>query len=140
ASGWRNLRPRRLYGLAGAAMVAGIAMGIIRLSTDIAAPPEICFDLSRSVELHLDAAGDTGERATAGVTAGLLGLGEEVTFSARHLGVRQSHTSRITAFSRPRHFRDSMVRGAFARLDHDHFFEPTAEGTRMIDVFDFAAP
>ena len=33
-----------------------------------------------------------------------------------------------------------MVRGAFARFDHDHFFEPTATGTLVRDVFDYKAP
>jgi hypothetical protein len=33
-----------------------------------------------------------------------------------------------------------MVRGAFARFDHDHFFETTPTGTLVRDVFDFAAP
>ena len=67
-------------------------------------------------------------------------MGEEVTWSAKHFGVRQLLTSRITAFDRPRSFRDSLVRGAFARFDHDHIFEPTPAGTRMIDVFDYTAP
>ena len=55
-------------------------------------------------------------------------MGEEVTWSAKHFGVRQRLTSRITAFERPRRFRDSLVRGAFARFDHDHIFEPTETG------------
>jgi ligand-binding SRPBCC domain-containing protein len=55
--------------------------------------------------------------------------------------VRQTLTSRITAYERPAFFRDSMVRGAFARLDHDHrFTDDGAGGTIMDDVFDFAAP
>jgi ligand-binding SRPBCC domain-containing protein len=33
-----------------------------------------------------------------------------------------------------------MVRGAFRRIVHDHYFEPAAGGTRMRDVFDFTAP
>jgi len=41
---------------------------------------------------------------------------------------------------RPRHFRDSMVRGAFARFDHDHYFEESNGGTLMRDVFDYRAP
>ena len=107
----------------------------------IEAPPERCFDLSRSVELHTHSTGATGERAVGGVTSGLLALGQEVTWRARHLGVWQTLTSRITAYDRPRHFRDSMVRGAFARFDHDHYFEPHGtHGTVMRDVFDYAAP
>jgi len=112
----------------------------LELKTLLAAPPERCFDLSRSVEAHLHSTSRSGERAVGGVTSGLLGLGDEVTWEARHLGVRQRLTSRITRFDRPHHFRDSMVRGAFARFDHDHFFEATATGTLVRDLFDFAAP
>jgi len=56
------------------------------------------------------------------------------------LGVRQTLTSRITAFDRPQHFRDSMVRGAFRRFDHDHFFAACGDATEMRDVFDFESP
>lgn len=52
----------------------------------------------------------------------------------------QHLSSRITAFDRPRHFRDEMTRGVFARLAHDHYFEPTASGTIMRDVLDYASP
>jgi ligand-binding SRPBCC domain-containing protein len=115
-------------------------MGLLRIVLEIAAPPERCFDLARSVDLHILSTGTTDERAVGGVTHGLLTLDDEVTWSARHFGIRQRLTSRITAFDRPRHFRDSMVRGAFAGFEHDHFFEPTPAGTRMIEVFDYAAP
>jgi len=115
-------------------------MGILRLRTRVRAPRERCFDLSRSVEVHVVSTAATGERAIAGVTHGLLSLGDEVTWRAKHLGVWQTLTSRITAFERPRHFRDSMVRGAFARFDHDHHFEAEGEGCVMIEVFEYAAP
>jgi ligand-binding SRPBCC domain-containing protein len=82
----------------------------------------------------------TGERAVAGVTSGLMGLGQEVTWRARHFGTWQHLTSRITAFVRPLHFRDSMVRGAFQHFDHDHFFSQRGELTVMRDVFDFQSP
>ncbi|WP_434425162.1 SRPBCC family protein [Nannocystis pusilla] len=115
-------------------------MPIIELVTPIRAPIERCFDLSRSVELHLASTGETGERAVAGVVRGLLGPGDEVTWRARHFGVWQLLTSRITQFERPRRFRDSMVRGAFARFDHDHLFEADVDGTIMRDRFDFTSP
>ena len=115
-------------------------MPVLELTTLIAAPVERVFDLSRSIDLHTASTAATGERAVAGVTTGLIGPGEEVTWRARHFGVWQSLTSRIVIFDRPRHFRDSMVRGAFRRFDHDHRFEPCAEGTRMRDVFDYTSP
>jgi ligand-binding SRPBCC domain-containing protein len=115
-------------------------MSTIELTTLILAPPERCFDLSRSIDLHMASTHETGERAVAGVTSGLIGPGEDVTWSARHFGVRQKLTSRIITFDRPRHFRDSMVRGAFRRFDHDHFFTAKGDATEMRDVFDFESP
>lgn len=115
-------------------------MGTLRFELYVEAPPERCFDLSRSIDLHVHSTAGTGEEAVGGVTHGLIGPGEEVTWRARHLGVRQHLTSRITRFDRPAHFRDSMVRGAFARFDHDHFFVPSGTGTLVREVFDYRAP
>jgi ligand-binding SRPBCC domain-containing protein len=116
-------------------------MARIDIPTRIAAPPDRCFDLSRSVELHTRSAAGTGEVAIAGRTSGLLELGDEVTWQGRHFGVRQTLTSRITAYERPAYFRDSMVRGAFTRLDHDHHFAGDGHGGMIVrDVLEFAAP
>lgn len=115
-------------------------MARLELSLHVDAPPARCFDLARSVDAHVRSTSATGERAVGGRTSGLLNLGDEVTWRARHLGVWQELTSRITAFQRPFHFRDSMVRGAFARFDHDHYFESSNRGTLMRDVFDYRAP
>lgn len=115
-------------------------MSIIRTEIEIPAGAERCFDLARSVDAHVASAGPTRETAVGGVTSGLLALGDTVTWRATHFGITQELTSKITAFDRPRHFRDEMTRGAFKRLTHDHYFEPLPHGTRMVDVFDFAAP
>jgi ligand-binding SRPBCC domain-containing protein len=115
-------------------------MALIRVEVEIVASPALCFDLARSVDVHVASAKASGERAVAGVTTGLLNLGDEVTWRGRHFGVMQELTSRITALDRPRHFRDEMVRGTFTRLIHDHYFDQTPAGTRMRDVFDFTAP
>ena len=115
-------------------------MPTLHLSLHIAAPVERCFDLSRSIDLHKHSLGRSDERAVAGVRSGLIGLDESVTWEATHFGIRQRLTSRITAYDRPRYFRDSMVSGAFARFDHDHFFEMDGGGTLARDVFNFDAP
>jgi ligand-binding SRPBCC domain-containing protein len=112
----------------------------IRIETWIAAPAERCFDAARDLDLHLRSMSHTNERAVAGRTSGLIELGEEVTWRARHFGVVQHFTSRITAFDRPRHFRDEMQRGAFRSFVHDHFFEAAGERTKMIDALAFSAP
>jgi len=115
-------------------------METIELQTFIAAPAERVFDLSRSVDLHVRASGDTSEEAVGGRTSGLLELGDTVTWRARHFGMRQHLTSRIAGYDRPRWFRDEMVHGAFASLVHDHWFDVEGAGTRMRDRFTFAAP
>ncbi len=118
----------------------GSAVPSIDITTRIAAPIQRVFDLSRSVDLHTASTAHTGERAVSGVTSGLMALGEEVTWRARHFGIWQNLTSRITAFERPFHFRDSLVRGAFRRFDHDHFFSQQGDITVMRDVFDYESP
>jgi ligand-binding SRPBCC domain-containing protein len=115
-------------------------MPAIEVVTEILAPIEVCFDLARSIDLHTSSMAGTKERAVGGVTSGLIGLGQEVTWEARHFLVRQRLTSRITLFDRPRHFRDSQVRGAFRRFDHDHFFHEDDGLTVMRDVFDYQSP
>ncbi len=115
-------------------------MRIIRLRTPIAASPARCFDLARDVELHTRSLAASGERAVAGVTRGLLSLGDTVTWEGRHLGVRQRLTARITEYERPYFFVDEQVAGAFAWFRHTHLFVPDGAGTIMIDRFVFAAP
>ncbi|HZE13658.1 MAG TPA: SRPBCC family protein [Chthoniobacterales bacterium] len=115
-------------------------MPSIDITTRIDAPIQRVFDLSRSVNLHTASTAQTGERAIAGVTGGLMALGQEVTWRARHFGIWQNLTSRITAFEPPAYFRDSLVRGAFRRFDHDHFFSEQGDVTVMRDVFDYESP
>lgn len=115
-------------------------MPALHLTTLIHAPIGRCFDLARSVDLHRLSAEQSQEEVVAGITHGLMSLHDEVTWRARHLGVRQNLSSRITAFDPPHHFRDSMQRGIFARFDHDHFFTDHHGATEMRDVFDYDAP
>ncbi len=113
----------------------------IELVTEIAAPIERVFDVSRDMDVHQQSQAGNKERAIAGRTTGLIEEGEEVTWEAVHFGIRQRLTSRITAMKRPAHFRDSLVEGAFKRIDHDHLFESVPDGsTRMRDIFDYTSP
>lgn len=116
-------------------------MPCVTVITDIQAPIETVFDLSRSIEIHEKGQVTKREKAVAGRTTGLIEHGEFVTWEAVHFGIKQQLTSKITLMEKPTHFRDSMVAGAFKRFDHDHIFESQANGiTRMIDVFDYTSP
>jgi ligand-binding SRPBCC domain-containing protein len=115
-------------------------MPVIVMRTRVAAPPSRCFDLARDVNTHERSTAASRERAVAGVTSGLLGPGDEVTWEATHFGVRQRLTSRITEFDPPRRFVDEMVQGAFRSFRHEHQFNAIDGGTEVVDIFDYTAP
>lgn len=116
-------------------------MPTIYLETLIKAPVERCFDLSISVDTHSGSMSHTHERAIAGVTSGLMHLGDVVTWEAVHFGVKQHLTSKITAYERPTRFVDEMVQGIFQEITHIHEFRSLANGsTLMRDTFTFRAP
>lgn len=112
----------------------------IEISTHIKASLEIVFDLSRSIDLHKISTEHTNETAVAGRTSGLIELNECVTWRAKHFGIYQNLTSKITEFNRPEYFTDEMVKGAFKSFRHEHHFHTNEEGTFMIDYFDYVSP
>ncbi|MDA9089681.1 MAG: SRPBCC family protein [Maribacter arcticus] len=112
----------------------------IELRTEINAPKEIVFDLSRSIDLHKISTEHTNEEAISGKTSGLIGLNESVTWKAKHFGIYQILTSRITEFKQPDFFSDEMVQGSFKHLRHEHHFTDFNGGTLMIDYFNYKSP
>ena len=115
-------------------------MPTLIVTTEIRAPIERCFDLARDVEVHCRTAAFTGEKAVAGVTTGLLNLGDTITFEGTHLCVRQRLTARIVEFYPPHHFTDEMVSGAFRSLRHEHAFHVNGDVTIMTDTITWTSP
>lgn len=113
----------------------------IQLETRIAAPPERCFLLSLNIDLHKESTAQTNERAIAGITHGIIGPNETVTWQGRHFGLKLTHETLISKYERPHHFQDIMLRGMFKSFEHDHTFDQLPDGsTLMIDELRFAAP
>ena len=115
-------------------------MRTIEIETSIAAPVERCFLLSLSIDLHVESTARTSERAIAGVTHGIIGAGQSVTWEGRHFGFMMRHTSIISRYDRPAYFQDSMTKGMFKSFEHDHHFEKHDDETLMRDTLRFAAP
>jgi len=115
-------------------------MTTLHLETQIKAPVEKVFDISRSVDHHLTSASQTGEKAIAGKTAGLLELNEWVTWKGKHFGVWLKHTSIITEFKSPVYFVDKMQKGHFKFMEHHHIFKQQDNNTLMIDRFVYKVP
>jgi ligand-binding SRPBCC domain-containing protein len=119
----------------------------IECVTEIAAAPRRVFDISLNVDAHVASMGRSREKVVAGVLAGQLTLGQEVTWRAWHFGVPWTMTNRITALDSPRGITDEQVRGPFASFRHIHIFEPVSDeklvggvATRMTDQVTFSAP
>lgn len=114
---------------------------LVELTTDIAAPIDVVYDLARDLDLHARSMAHTGERAVAGRTSGRIDIGEMVTWRARHFGLWWTLTSRITVADRPMRFADEQVSGPFAWFRHEHRFAPLADGrTRMHDRWEHRSP
>lgn len=115
-------------------------MPTITLTTEINAPAEVCFDLIRDIRLHTKTTVESDEKAIAGVTDGMIGLGQTVTFEGTHFGMRQRLTVKVTVFERPHLFVDEMTEGRFKSFRHKHEFVETGGKTLMIDTLDWVSP
>lgn len=115
-------------------------MPIIKLSTDINASIEKCFNLSRSVDIHLLSAAKTNEIVLAGRTEGYFELNDIVTWKAKHFGTFQKLTVKITKMEYPFFFEDVMIKGIFKKIIHKHYFENQNGITVMIDEFEYEVP
>ena len=111
--------------------------------TLIDAPIDRVFDLSRSIEVHLLANVHENDQALAvgGLTKGLVGLGEQVTWRAKHFGLWHDLTSKATVVKPPTYFQITMVEGIFRSMQADHLFRSLPSGvTELRDIFVIAAP
>lgn len=112
----------------------------IIITTIIKAPIKRCFDLARSIDLHLHTSARTNEEVIAGIRSGLINKGETVTWKAKHFGITQTLTSEISEMSSPFMFEDKMLEGTFKKIQHQHLFEEESGKTIMKDIFIFESP
>jgi ligand-binding SRPBCC domain-containing protein len=115
-------------------------MTTINLITKIKAPKQIVFDASRNIDIHQQSASPSKEKAIAGVTSGMINLGETVTWRGKHFGFYLTHKSRITAMSLYDYFVDEMEQGKFKSFRHEHFFEEENGITIMKDKLQYETP
>lgn len=116
-------------------------MALIKIRTEIKAPIKLCFDLSRSIDLHQISVEQTNEEAIEGRVEGLINLHEYVKWRAKHLGFLQTMTVGITKMESPTYFQDKIISGAFKSFCHDHYFQQGDQGiTQMDDEIYFQSP
>lgn len=115
-------------------------MTTIHLITKIKAPMQTVFDLSRNIDVHQLSTSKSKEKAIAGVTNGMINLGETVTWKGKHFGFHLKHQSKITEMENPSYFVDEMVKGHFKSFRHEHSFVSQNGTTVMIDLLQYETP
>lgn len=115
-------------------------MPTIHLTTFIAAPVEVVFDLSRHIGVHKESMSKFKEDAVAGTRFGLIEKEDTVTWKARHLFKERLLRVKITEMKRPEMFTDEQLQGDFKMMKHEHYFKPCDNGTILIDLFHFESP
>ncbi|MBR7798061.1 cell division protein [Agaribacter marinus] len=115
-------------------------MPTIKHKQFIKAPVEVCFDLARNVDIHLETTAKTNEKVVDGVTGGLLEESDTVTWEATHFGIKQRLTAKVTDMKKPNEFVDIILKGAFSSFTHTHQFVKETGGTLMIDTFEYKSP
>lgn len=101
---------------------------------------EELFDMSLDIDAHVGSMRQSKERAIAGITTGRIGLGQKVTWRARHFGVWITMTSTISELRRPDYFVDSQVKGPFRSFNHRHDFVREGQRTVMTDTLTVESP
>ncbi|PCJ61312.1 MAG: cell division protein [Planctomycetota bacterium] len=115
-------------------------MPTIILETKISAPLKEVFDIARSVDVHMKSTSQTNEKAIGGKVSGLVVLGDEITWQAKHFGLNQKLKVKIIEFEYLKSFTDEMVFGAFQSMKHHHIFEEKEDYVLMKDEFIYHAP
>jgi ligand-binding SRPBCC domain-containing protein len=121
-------------------LIPALQMTTIHLITQIKAPKQVVFDLSRNITIHEDSVHQTNEKAIAGRTSGLIEFNETVTWRGKHFGFYLTHKSRMTAMDLYDYFVDEMEEGSFASFKHQHFFAEENGVTVMTDLIQYETP
>jgi ligand-binding SRPBCC domain-containing protein len=115
-------------------------MPTIHLTTFVAAPVNVVFDLSRNIDLHRQSMSAYREEAVAGIRFGLIEKDDTVTWKAKHFFKNRLLRVKIADMKKHEQFTDEQVEGDFKMMKHEHYFKPCDNGTILIDLFHFESP
>jgi ligand-binding SRPBCC domain-containing protein len=115
-------------------------MPTIHLTTFIAAPANIVFDLSRHVSVHKEAYTGYKTDAVAGTRFGLLEKSETITWKSYHLFKERLQRVKIVEMIKPEMYVEVQLQGDLTMLRHEHHFKPIDNGMLMIDLLTYEFP
>jgi ligand-binding SRPBCC domain-containing protein len=112
-------------------------MPTIHLTTFIAAPAAVVFDLARHIGVHKESMSSFKEEAVAGTRFGLIEKDETVTWKAKHFYRDRIVRMKVTEMVKPERYTVEQLHGALRSIRHEHFFKPCENGTLLIDFFHY---
>lgn len=115
-------------------------MPTIHLTTFIAAPASVVFDLSRHIGLHKESMSAHKEDAVAGIRFGLIEKDETVTWKAHHFFKQRIMRVKVSEMKKHDMFTDEQLEGDFKMMKHEHHFKQCDNGTILIDLLHFESP
>jgi len=111
-------------------------MYVVSDTMQVDAPIDRCFLLSTSIDLFAK----TLNMRVADRRTGLIEPGDRLIWHGWKFGLPQMHETLITQYDRPNNFQDTMGRGRFERLQHDHDFVSVDDHTVLQDRICFSLP
>lgn len=70
----------------------------------------------------------------------ILEQGSRIELELTGFGPPQRFLYEVTEFDRPNRFTETLVKGPLASFRHEHLFETTENGTRVLDLVEFQPP
>ncbi|MBX2860776.1 MAG: hypothetical protein KTR14_06050 [Vampirovibrio sp.] len=112
----------------------------LRKTIQISAPIHRCFDLVRSVDVHVETGKIIQARAEGGKTTGLPEVGDETHWSAKFFGIRFYIATQVQELSSPTRFQEGWIKGFFQVFEHEYLLEEYNGITTVTDIFRFESP
>ena len=115
-------------------------MPSIHLTTFVAAPASVVFDLSRHVSVHKEAHAPSKIDAVAGTRFGLLEKSETITWKSHHLFKERLQRVKVVEMIKPEMYVEVQLQGDLVSFRHEHHFKPIENGMLMIDLLTYEFP
>lgn len=115
-------------------------MPTIHLTTFIAAPAPVVFDLSRHITLYKESMVAHKQEAVAGTRFGLIEKGDTVTWKSHHLFKERLQRIKMVELQKPDMFIEVQLQGDLTSLRHEHHFKAIDNGMLLIDLLTFETP
>lgn len=112
----------------------------IHLTTFIAAPSEVVFDLSRHISVHKESMAPYKLEAVAGTRFGLIEKGDTVTWRSHHLFKERLQRIKYAEVKRADVITEVQMQGDLTSFQHEHHFKSIDNGMLLIDLVDFEMP